>query len=80
MTAATVETELTVMDVIGAMTVGATAAESRLQGHRAPMAALTGDVAMCAIENEAGLGIVIELPLRPVDRVVAQRAIVVEAT
>jgi len=80
MTAAAIETEFAVVDVIGAMTVGATAAESRLPGHRAPMAALTGDVPMCAFENEARLRIVIELPLRPVDRVVAQRAVLDEAT
>ena len=43
------------------------------------MAAFAGDVTVCTIENEAGLGIVIELPLRPVDRVVANRAVVVEA-
>ena len=71
MTAATVETELTVVDVIGAMTVGTTATESGLQGQRTPMAACTGNVPMCAIENEAGLRIVVELPLRPVDGVVA---------
>ena len=44
------------------------------------MAAFTGDIPMCAIENEAGLGIVIELPLRPVNGVVAQRAVLDEAT
>jgi len=70
-TTATIKTELTVVDVIGAMTVRTTAAESRLLRHRAPVTARTGNVPMCAIENEAGLRIVIELPLRPVDGVVA---------
>ena len=79
MTAAAIKTELTVVDVIGAMTVCATAAESRLPGHRASMAAFAGHVPMCTIKNEAGLGIVIELPLRPIDGVVAKRTIVVEA-
>jgi len=78
MTAAAVEPELTVVNVIGAMTIRTAAAESRLLCHRAPMTAFTTDVPMCTIENEAGLRIVIEPPLLPVDGVMAQRAVLDE--
>ena len=71
MTTAAVEAELAVVNVIGAMTIRTAAAEPRLLGHRAPVAAFAGNVPMRTVENEAGLRVVIELPLRPVDRVVA---------
>lgn len=78
MTTAAVEAELAIVNVIGAMAIGTAAAESRLLRQGAPVTALATDITVRAVENEAGLRIVIELPLRPVDRVMAQRAILIE--
>ena len=71
MAAAAIEPEFAVMNVVGAMTIGTAATDSRLLRHRAPMAAFAGNVPMCTGKDEIGLCIVVELPLRPVDRVMA---------
>ena len=79
MTTAAVEAELAVVNVVGAMTIRTAAAESRLLRHRSPVAVFARNVPMCAGEDEAGLGIVVELPLHPVDRVMAESTVVDEA-
>lgn len=79
MTATAVEAELAVMHVIGAMTVGATAAQHRLSGEWTPVASVTLHVEMRALQSKGGLPVVVELPLQPVHRVVAQGAVIREA-
>lgn len=80
MTAAAVGSELTVVNVIGTMTVRAVLAQARLRGKRLPVTALARDVCVCTVKRETRLLVVVEQPLLPVDRVVAQPAILAEAT
>ena len=75
-----VRAELSVMNIICAMTVAAAAAEARHRGKRLAMAAIAADTGVCAIQRESRLQIVIELPLQPVNRVVARGTVVLEAT
>lgn len=75
-----IRAELSVMNIICAMTVAAAAAETRHRGKRLPMAAIAADTGMRAVQRESGLQIVIELPLQPVNRVVARGTVVLEAT
>jgi len=75
MATATVGSELPIVDIVGTMTIGAVPAEARLRRKRLPVAALARDLRVCAVEREAGLRVVIEQPLLPVDRVMAQRAV-----
>ena len=44
------------------------------------MAVIAADTDVCAVQRESCLHIVIELPLEPVNRVVARSAVVLEAT
>jgi hypothetical protein len=79
MAPATIETKLAIVDVVGTMTVVAAAAQPHLVFHRLPMTGFTLCIAMCTVEGKIGLRVVIETPLRPVDRRVAERAVVGEA-
>lgn len=79
MTASAVEAEFTVVHVIGAMTIGAAASQPGLSSQRAAVAGFALHVEMRALQRKAGLPVVIELPLQPVHRVVAQGAVVREA-
>ena len=79
MATAAVGSELTVVDVIGTMTVCAVPAQARLCSERLPMAAFARDVRVSTVEREAGLLVVIEPPLLPIDRVVAECTILAEA-
>lgn len=76
MAPATVEAELAIVDIVGTMAIIAAAAQVHLGGERLPVAGLTVGIAMRAVEREAGLPVMIETPLRPVDRRVAKSAIV----
>jgi len=75
-----IRAELSVVNIIGAMTVAAAAAKTRHRGKRLAMAALAADAGVRAVQWEACLQIVIELPLQPVNRIVARGAVVLEAT
>jgi len=75
-----IRAELSVMNIICAMTVAAAAAEARHRGKRLAMAAIATDNVVRAVQRELRLQIVIELPLQPVNRVVARGALVLEAT
>lgn len=80
MTAATIETELSVVYIVRPVAVAAAIPESFHSGQRLPMAALTFRVAMRAVERKIGTQIVIELPGEPVHRVVTVAACVRVAT
>lgn len=71
MAAATVESEFTVVNIIGAVAVATSLTDARLHFERLPVASLAGNVRVCAIQREICLPVVIETPLQPVNRVVA---------
>ena len=75
-----IRAELSVVNIIGAMTVAAAAAKTRHRGKRLPVAVIATNSCVRAVQREIGLHIVIELPLQPVNRVVARGAVVLEAT
>ena len=77
---ATVVAELSVMHIISPVTVTAAVAELLLHRERPPVAVFAGHHRMCAIEHKVSLQVVIELPLQPVDRVVAAGAARIKAT
>ena len=79
MTATAVEAELAVVYVIGAMTIGTATPQPGLSGEGTPVAGVALHVEMRALQHKIGLPVVIELPLQPVHRVVAQGAVVREA-
>ena len=75
MTAATVGSELAIVNVVGTMTVGAVLAQARLRSERFAMTAFARDVRVRTVEREARLRVVVEQPLLPVDRVMAKEAV-----
>lgn len=79
MATATVRPELTIVDVVGTMAICTVSTEARLRSEFLPVTALTRDVRVRAVEREAGLCVVVEQPLLPVDRVMAQCTIFAEA-
>lgn len=80
MAAATVESELAIVNIIRPVAVAAAIAESQLHLERLAVAALARDSRVRAVQGEAGLLVVVEPPLSPVDRVVAAGAVLAEAT
>lgn len=80
MAATAVGSELAIVDIVGTMTVGTVLAQARLRSERLPVAAFACDFRVCAVQRETGLLVVIEKPLLPFDRVVAQRAFFTKAT
>lgn len=62
-----VETELTVMDIVGAMTVATSATEPELNFKGLAMARIATRIAMRTVQQEICLLVVIEAPFRPVD-------------
>ena len=80
MAAPAIRAELSVVNIIGAMTVAAAAAKTRHRGKRLAMAAIAADAGVRAGQWKLRLQIVIELPLQPVNRIVARGAVVLEAT
>lgn len=79
MASTAVEAEFAVVYVIGLMTVGTAAAQPVLRGKGAPVTAVARHLQMRALQGKVRLPIVIELPLQPVHRVVAQGAVLREA-
>ena len=79
MTSAAVETEFAVVNVIGTMTVGASASEPRLRNQGSPVTAVAWNFEVRALQGKVRLPIVVELPLQPVHGVVAQGTIFREA-
>lgn len=63
MTAAAVEAELTIVNVVRAMTVGTAAAQPGLRGQGTPVTAVASNFEMRALKHKVGLTVVIELPL-----------------
>lgn len=80
MTAPTVTTEFPVVHVIAPMAIGALLTERHLRGQRLPVTTLARDLGVRTLQPEVRLRIVVEQPLLPVDRVVAQHAIASETT
>ena len=75
-----IRAELSIVNIIGAMTVAAAATQARHRSQRLAMAAIAADPVMGTVQRESRLLIVIELPLQPVNRIVARGAVVLEAT
>jgi len=69
--APTVETKLSVVNVIRPVAVAASTAKPHLGLKRLAVAGITEHGRVCAFQRIIGLGVVIELPMRPVDRVMA---------
>lgn len=78
MAASAVEPELAVMNIVGTMTIAAALAKACLCCERLPVAGFASHLGMSAIENEVGLQVVVELPLLPIDRIVATVAALIE--
>ncbi len=70
-----VETELTVMNIVGAMTVVTSVAELELNFKGLAMARIATRIAVRTIQQEVCLSVVIKAPFRPVDRRVASSTI-----
>lgn len=79
MAAAAVESEFAIVDVVGTVAVTATPSESCLDTQRLPMAVVAGDVDVSTVKDEVRLQVMVELPLLPVDRVVARGTVRVES-
>ena len=74
MALSTVRAELAVVDIIRPVAVRALATQLLLGGQGTPVAAFTRDVRVRTVQRKIRSGIVVEMPLLPVDRVVAGRA------
>jgi len=75
-----VGSELSIVYIVGAMAITAAASKTGLLRQRTPVAAVAGDRCMCALEHEICLPVMVEKPLTPIHRVVAQRAAIREST
>ena len=80
MTALAVRAEFAIMNIVIAVTVRALLPEPCLAGQRLPVASFTTDIGMRSVERKLRLRSVIELPLFPVNGVVAARACFAEST
>ena len=80
MTAGAVGTELSIMNVIRLVAVGAVAAQAHLCCQRLPVARFAVDPHVRAFEFKCGLHVVIKYPLPPFDRVVTEGAAFAEAS
>ena len=79
MTAAAVEAELTIVNIVRAVTVGTAAAQPGLCGQGTSVTAVASNLEMRTLQDEVRLTVVIELPLQPVHGVVAQGTVFREA-
>ena len=68
MTSSAVSAELPAMDIVACMAISAAAAQSCLDVQGLPVTGVAANGAMCAVESECGLRVVVETPLRPVNR------------
>ena len=71
----TVGPELAVVDIVGQMAIRAIAPKTRLVSERPAMTGFAVRIGVCARQGEVSLQVVIERPLRPGDRVVAETAV-----
>lgn len=69
-----IRTELTVVDIVIAVTIRTLTAQACLRAERAAVTAFAAHPGMRPEQRKVGLLVVIEMPLLPVDRVVAGRA------
>ena len=79
MATSTVGTEFAVMNVVGAMAIGAAIAQAKLHLERSAVTRVAAHIHVSATKCEICLQIVIEAPCGPVDRVVTATAVVAEA-
>lgn len=79
MASAAVKPEFAIVHVIGPMTVRTAAAQPGLRCQRSSVTGIAAYLEMCAVQPEGRLTVVIELPLQPVDGVVAQGTVFREA-
>lgn len=68
MTSSAVGAELSVMDVVACVAITASAAQPCLDVEGLPVTGIAANGAMCAVENKCSLRVVVETPLRPVNR------------
>jgi len=80
MASPTVESEFTVVYVIGTMAVAAAVAELHLYFERPAMTGFARYVLVRTFKRKIGHGIVIESPLLPLDRRMAASAVLLEAS
>ena len=80
MATSTIETELSVVNIVGPVAVPTATAHALHCCKRLPVAGVAGRVGVCAFQRKVCPKAVIELPGEPVDRVVAGAAIVREPT
>lgn len=78
MTSSAVSAELSVMDVVACVAIAASAAQFCLDVKGLPVTGIAANGAMCAVESKCSLRVVVETPLRPVDRRMAHCAIIGE--
>jgi len=78
MASTAVESELSVVDIVAGMAVGAAPAKFHLGMQRLPVAGIAANGAVSAVQHKRCLRVVVEAPLGPVDRRMASRAIVRE--
>lgn len=79
MAAAAVESKFAIMDVVGTVAVSAAPSKLRLDTQRLPMAGFAGEFDVSTVKDEVRLQVMVELPLLPVDRVVAPGTVLVES-
>jgi hypothetical protein len=68
MTSSAVCAELSVVDVVACVAIAASAAQSCLDIKGLPVTGIAANGAMGAVESECRLCVVVESPLRPVNR------------
>ena len=68
MAASAVRAELPVMDVVACVAIAASAAQSCLDLKGLPVTGIAANGAMGAVESECSLRVVVETPIRPVNR------------
>lgn len=76
MASAAVGAELPVVDIVARVAIAATAAQCGLYSERLPVAGIAGNRAVRTVKAECGLRVVVEAPLRPVDRCMAGSAVI----
>lgn len=79
MAPAAVGTELSVVDIVARVAIAAATAQISLRFQFLPMAGLATDGAVCSVEHEWSLGVVVKTPFCPVDRRVTRRAVIWES-
>ena len=79
MASSAIKAKLAVMNIVGSMAIVASAAQLSLGVERLAVAGFAVDIVVRAIKWEGGLPVVIKTPFRPVDRRVAEGAVIGEA-